>query len=134
MKRMFAEMKIEEKLIIKEIVNNIEANRYSYHCKERMKEKGITEEDVNIALNNYTIVELNRVNKYDNRVVIRSNKTRNGWKVCVVLSANGDNKIVTVWKNRWNDTHATLRRDVLIEEPIIEELEDILNRLKKVNN
>ncbi|MGM9544866.1 MAG: DUF4258 domain-containing protein [Romboutsia timonensis] len=134
MKRMFDEMNTEEKLVIKEIVNNIEANRYSYHCKERMREKGITEEDVNVALNNYTIVELNRVNEHDNRVVIRSNKTRNGWKVCVVLSANGDNKIVTVWKNRWNDRHSTLRRDVLIEEPIIEELEDILNRLKKVNN
>ena len=127
---MFAEMKIEEKSIMEEIMNNIEANRYSCHCKERMKEKGITEEDVNTALNNYTIVELNRVNNHDNRVVIRSNKTRNGWKVCVVLSANGDNKIVTVWKNRWNDYHATLKRDVLIEEPIVEELKDILNRLK----
>lgn len=81
------------------------------HTKMRMEEKGITEEDISKALENFYIIEFHRKDRgyygHDNRVVIRGTNRTKGFNICMSISLS-DGHLVTVYKNYNTDRHPTL--------------------------
>ena len=85
------------------------------HALDRLKEKNInaTREDIVSTINNSTLIEYKidydkRINRYEERVVLRSNAIVNrNFNLNVVFSLTKQ-QVITVWINDINDFHKTL--------------------------
>lgn len=111
MKKLFNQMNKEEIKLIKQILESIKStNRIAFtdHCKKRMLEKNITAKEIKEVFADYTIIESNYENK-DLRVLIRA---KNCYLEEVVISVSLlDGKIVTCFKNDFDDKHSTLNKE-----------------------
>lgn len=93
------------------------------HALDRLEEKGInaTYQDLTSCIYDATIIEYkidynNRINRCDERVVIRANSVVNySYNLNVVYSLS-EKRIVTVWINNINDRHDTLNWDIYSED------------------
>lgn len=76
------------------------------HAYERLKEKGITQEHINLIYSGYTLIEYHAMQNVPT-VVIRSKKGLSGEQVCIaVMLKNGVLK--SAWLNNIEDQHTTL--------------------------
>lgn len=87
----------------------------TYHALDRLDEKGInaTYEDIVSTIFNCEIIEYKidyneRINRCQERIVVRSNALTNGdYNLNVVFSLS-DSYVITVWLNHVDDRHDTL--------------------------
>jgi len=93
------------------------------HALDRLKEKNInaTREDIVSTINNSTLIEYKidydkRINRYEERVVLRSNAIVNrNFNLHVVFSLT-KKQVITVWINDINDFHKTLDWSIYNED------------------
>lgn len=85
------------------------------HALDRLEQKNInaTNEDIVSTINNSTIIEYKidydkRINRYDERVVLRSNAIVNRYYNLNVVYSLTKQQVITVWINDINDFHKTL--------------------------
>lgn len=85
------------------------------HTFDRLREKGInaTVKDIVSVIGNASIIEYKidynaRVNRNEERVVLRANDVVNDYYNLNVVYSLTTNKVITVWINRIDDLHSTL--------------------------
>lgn len=94
----------------------------STHALDRLVEKGIeaTYDDIVSTIHNASLIEykidyLDRANRCDERVVLRSNAIVNRMYNLHVVYSLVQNRIVTVWMNKVDDLHDTLKWEIYDE-------------------
>ena len=104
-----------EEAIIWDRLKNIDSWDISDHALDRLVEKGInaTHDDIVSAIDNASIVEYKidynaRINRCDERVVLRANAIVNGQYNLNAVYSLSRKTIVTVWINHIRDFHNTL--------------------------
>ena len=77
------------------------------HTLSRIMEKEIEGVHLAYTLIDFNIIEYKQMKSGNERIVIRSNMSFDGFNVCIVLDVT-EGVIVTAWKNKVSDTHRTL--------------------------
>lgn len=77
------------------------------HTLSRIMEKEIELVHLAYCLMDFHIIEYKQMKSGNERIVIRSNMSFDGFNVCIVLDVT-KGVMVTAWKNRVSDTHRTL--------------------------
>lgn len=77
------------------------------HTLSRIMEKEIEELHLAYSVIDFNIIEYKQMKSGNERIVIRSNMSFDGFNVCAVLDVT-KGVVVTAWKNRVSDTHRTL--------------------------
>ena len=96
-------------------LRSVEKWELTRHALDRIEEKGInaTYDDIASTVYHCDIIEYKidynaRINRCEERVVVRSKAVTNGeYNLNVVYNLHS-NKVITVWLNHINDRHATL--------------------------
>lgn len=96
-------------------LRSVEKWELTRHALDRIEEKGInaTYDDIASTVYHCDIIEYKidynvRINRCEERVVVRSRAVTNGeYNLNVVYNLHS-NKVITVWLNHINDRHATL--------------------------
>ena len=111
LKKHIKQMRNTEKTLIKNKLKNLGALELSFHVKEQMIKRNITEEDIYNVMRDYSIIEFHhKINDYgkdDNRVLIRSNRKVNGYNICLSISLD-KTRIITCYGNESKDKHKTI--------------------------
>jgi len=96
-------------------LKDVEQWKFSHHALDRLVEKGInaTYDDIVSTIQNSEIIEYKinyngRVNRCEERVVLRAKAIVNGEYNLNVVYSLATSCIVTVWINHINDNHRTL--------------------------
>jgi hypothetical protein len=110
-----------------EIHNKLKDKQFSItpHTIKRQKEKVITDDEIQRAINDCKIIEYHY--KDGNRVLIRGRKSESKYNICVVLDLD-NNYVVTAYDNKATDNHYNLDTSKYITYI------NILNLLKSINN
>lgn len=106
-KKHFAQMMNAERWYLSLKINNMKKNVLSQHTLDRMAEKDISEFEIRNVFKDYKIIEFNHKRKGDNRVLIRSNRTINGYNTIISVRLE-TGCIVTGYKNEDTDRHRTI--------------------------
>ncbi|WP_346938281.1 DUF4258 domain-containing protein [uncultured Clostridium sp.] len=110
-KKHISQMKKDEINLIKNKLNNLGALELSFHVREQMVNRNISEKDMYNVMRDYSIIEFHhKINDYgkdDNRVLIRSNRKVKGSNICLSISLDKA-RIVTCYGNESNDKHKTM--------------------------
>ena len=85
----------------------LEAWNITDHTLIRLREKEIEGIHLAYSLIDFSIIEYKQMKSGNERIVIRSNMSFNGFNVCTVLDIT-TGTVITAWKNRVTDTHRTL--------------------------
>ena len=113
---------IEREAIDKKL-KDISSWTMTRHATDRLAEKGIkaTYDDIVSTVHNHEIIEYkidynDRLNRCQERVVVRSKaRTNKNYNLNIVFNIT-DKKIVTVWLNHIKDRHATLDWSIYNED------------------
>ena len=110
-KKHYSQMNKNEIILIKNKLKNLGALELSYHVKEQMIKRNITEKDIYNVLRNYSIIEFHRkidnFGKADNRILIRSNRKVKSSNICLSVSLD-KSRIITCYSNGCSDSHTTI--------------------------
>lgn len=110
-----SQMNIDEIHYLRNKISSADNHRINYHAEPKIKAMGLTDEDIQTILNNYSIVEYN---DHAGRptVLIKGNKpykTDRGDKVVINLAIGlVDGNIVTAFMNDINDKHKTANMSI----------------------
>jgi hypothetical protein len=118
-----SQLQQEETNIIWDRLKSFDQWEVSPHALDRLVEKGIkaTYEDIVSTIDNATIVEYKidyneRINRCDDRVVLRANAIVNDTYNLNVVYSLSRGVVVTVWINHINDFHDTLDWSIYSED------------------
>ena len=128
MKKLYGQLTEDEKLMLDNILKNIDTqNTYIVpHAKLRMKQKDIKFRDVFSVFSGYEIIEINIPKEDDVRVLLRSKKVTQGSNVCISYGIN-NNVVVTAYKNSLKDKHKTLIHENYSDFDVIKHLAKLQN-------
>ena len=101
-KKHVSQMSEDEVRYLTRKVGELKLNKVCSHTKERMLERGITEEEINRTLNSYHIIEYKMDQFGKQSVLIQSVEKINGYYINVVTGLNRSS-VVTCFKNTYRD-------------------------------
>lgn len=101
----YTQMIEAERQAVRQAVDRLQITTNGLHLAERMAEKGITVQAIELAVRHGRVIEVTETHR-SYRVLLRHEIGLTAY--CVVVSLD-DGFVVTAWKNRADDNHRTIR-------------------------